>query len=581
MKNLLQKSELNRKLRNFITLCFVCLLAIGNAWGQTTVSINSFSAISGAIDGNISYAAAKGTGTTDPALSSSTLRIYKPSAGNSLGGYVSITAASGYQITSVTLKNSNDRAGTIVYRVDDGDNSTPQSLAKSASIAISDITASSVTFYNSGSDRLSISGFTVTYKSVFSSGTYTITYHANGATSGNVPTDANEYSDGAIAVIYPNVGELSSTCYAFAGWNTAADGTGDPFDPRDTITVNESMTLYAQWTQNTHAITMPDSNQYGTYTSSESVLSSVGCGDNVTLTYTPAAGYGQYAATWSVNGTPITGDSFTMPDEDVEVTVSVEEDLTVSSTIDFENEPSSYSDWTFTNMTSKQTSTITAHGGTYYGTTGGKETASITSVRPIANPNSIVCYVSKQSTNTTSSTWKIQVSTNKSSWTDVETRSASSMSKGEWVEFSADLSVYSNVYVRVYYVGTSAVRNIDDLTLVYTPDQQVAVEAPVINPESGTVFDGTLEVEITADSDASIYYTDNGDIPTNASTWYNGPFSITETKTIKAVAYDGTNYSDVVSATFTKVNPVAISTITSEGNYLVRGTVVATSKRAL
>lgn len=34
MKNLLQKSELNRKLRNFITLCFVCLLAIGNAWGQ-------------------------------------------------------------------------------------------------------------------------------------------------------------------------------------------------------------------------------------------------------------------------------------------------------------------------------------------------------------------------------------------------------------------------------------------------------------------------------------------------------------------------------------------------------------------
>lgn len=135
--------------------------------------------------------------------------------------------------------------------------------------------------------------------------------------------------------------------------------------------------------------------------------------------------------------------------------------------IDFEGESNSYTDWEFTNMTSKQTGSITAHGGTYYGTTGGKTTASIKSKDKISSPSSLACYVSKQSTNTTSSTWYIQVSEDGSTWTNVKTQSASSMSKGTWVEFIADLSSYSNVYVRVYYDGTTAVRNIDDLTLTY------------------------------------------------------------------------------------------------------------------
>ena len=76
--------------------------------------------------------------------------------------------------------------------------------------------------------------------------------------------------------------------------------------------------------------------------------------------------------------------------------------------------------------------------------------------------------MSKTSNNTTSSSWKIQVSLDGSTWTDVKTQSAVSMSKGEWVEFTADLSSYSNVYVRVAYSGTTAVRAIDNLTFTYT-----------------------------------------------------------------------------------------------------------------
>ena len=36
--------------------------------------------------------------------------------------------------------------------------------------------------------------------------------------------------------------------YDFAGWNTAADGTGTPYADKANITTNENVTLYAQWT---------------------------------------------------------------------------------------------------------------------------------------------------------------------------------------------------------------------------------------------------------------------------------------------------------------------------------------------
>lgn len=137
-------------------------------------------------------------------------------------------------------------------------------------------------------------------------------------------------------------------------------------------------------------------------------------------------------------------------------------------TIDFESVATGYPDWNFVNMLSKETGKITAKGGTYYGTTGQKATASITTTTAIPYPTSITFYVSKQSTNTTSSSWKIQVSSDNLTWTDVKTQSATSMTKGSWVEVTQDLSSYDHVYVRIYYTGSTAVRNIDDVTLTYS-----------------------------------------------------------------------------------------------------------------
>lgn len=162
------------------------------------------------------------------------------------------------------------------------------------------------------------------------------------------------------------------------------------------------------------------------------------------------------------------------------ITVTYGEDSPTPGVIDFESPASTYTYWKFTNMQSQQSDKITAHGDSYYGTTGdengGKATASISTYAKVARPKTLTCYVSKQSNNTNYSIWYIQVSSDGKEWKTVEEKDATSMDKGVWVEFTADLLPYSDVYVRVYYEGSTAIRNIDDLTL-----DMVEPTAPLIN----------------------------------------------------------------------------------------------------
>lgn len=154
--------------------------------------------------------------------------------------------------------------------------------------------------------------------------------------------------------------------------------------------------------------------------------------------------------------------------------------------IDFEKSTSSYSDWTFVNMESMK-SDITAHSGSFFGTTGGKTTASIVTKSPVESPKSITFYISKTSTNAKASSWKIQTSKDSKNWETVNTLSASSMDKGKWVEVTQDLSSYKNMYVRVYYEGTTAVRAIDDLTLVCSESTEPSLNVNTTSVDFGAV----------------------------------------------------------------------------------------------
>lgn len=81
--------------------------------------------------------------------------------------------------------------------------------------------------------------------------TYTVTYNGNTRTSGNVPTDGSSpYAAGSSVTILGNSGTLAKTGYTFAGWNTAANGSGTSYSEGDTFTINANTILYARWTLN-------------------------------------------------------------------------------------------------------------------------------------------------------------------------------------------------------------------------------------------------------------------------------------------------------------------------------------------
>ncbi len=81
--------------------------------------------------------------------------------------------------------------------------------------------------------------------------TYSVIYNGNSNTGGIAPTDANAYQQGSTVTVKSNTGNLSKTGYTFAGWNTAADGTGTTYAAGASITMpGANITLYAVWTKN-------------------------------------------------------------------------------------------------------------------------------------------------------------------------------------------------------------------------------------------------------------------------------------------------------------------------------------------
>lgn len=75
-----------------------------------------------------------------------------------------------------------------------------------------------------------------------------VTYDANGATSGFVPTYSSPSTDLLNSYyVADNVGILHKPGYVFSTWNTKADGTGKDYDPNSVIYAPEYVTLYAKW----------------------------------------------------------------------------------------------------------------------------------------------------------------------------------------------------------------------------------------------------------------------------------------------------------------------------------------------
>lgn len=243
--------------------------------------------------------------------------------------------------------------------------------------------------------------------------------------------------------------------------------------------------------------------------------------------------------------------------EDVEMALTLRVVSPVTSyDIDFEtNFVEAYTNWDFVNIASASTA-ITAHGGTYYGNTGGKTTASITTKAKVALPGTLTFYTSKESTNTTASNWTVSVSADGSVWEDVASFDATTGDKGEWTERTADLKTYSNVFVRIAYGNSGAVRAIDDISLAMR--EAAEVEKPTIIGQTPFYPSTTVTMDIVTEG-ADIIYTIGGADPVGGDNTYTEPLVLTETHTIKARGFKGVKLGEVVTKTFTKATPITVA----------------------
>ena len=112
---------------------------------------------------------------------------------------------------------------------------------------------------------------------------YTLTYDANGATSGTAPVDGSSpYLPNTAITTAGNSGSLAKSSFNFTGWNTRADGQGTHYNAStaNAFNITANTTLYAEWTPN-----VPSSaclaGDFGSVTMNKSTS-----GSTTTFTYT-------------------------------------------------------------------------------------------------------------------------------------------------------------------------------------------------------------------------------------------------------------------------------------------------------
>jgi len=111
------------------------------------------------------------------------------------------------------------------------------------------------TSYSNGASYGPMGAGDVTLYAQWTPITYTVAYNDNGSTSGSTASSSHTY-DVSKAL---TANGFSKTGYNFAGWNTAANGSGTSYSNQQSVqnltaTNGATVTLYAQWTINQYTI---------------------------------------------------------------------------------------------------------------------------------------------------------------------------------------------------------------------------------------------------------------------------------------------------------------------------------------
>ena len=83
-----------------------------------------------------------------------------------------------------------------------------------------------------------------------------VTYDANGADSGSVPIDNNDYGWNSTVTVLGNTGGLQKAGYTFEGWKRLTMSGWETLDPGDTFKIKFDTTLHAVWEESITSYTL-------------------------------------------------------------------------------------------------------------------------------------------------------------------------------------------------------------------------------------------------------------------------------------------------------------------------------------
>ena len=159
------------------------------------------------------------------------------------GCTITVSVASGYVINSITIAYSGSYGPATV---------TVGGVEVTGTNNVFQIAGSSFVLSDGLTGQVRMTSVSIDYGTA--SQNINVTYNANGATSGTVPTDNTNYEKNASVTVLGNTGNLSKgEKFVFAGWTINPNGTGTIYGPSEgqthTYTITSSTTFYAKWNQ--------------------------------------------------------------------------------------------------------------------------------------------------------------------------------------------------------------------------------------------------------------------------------------------------------------------------------------------
>jgi uncharacterized repeat protein (TIGR02543 family) len=225
--------------------------------------------------------------------------------------YYSLDGTSWITVAAGDIATSALPTGTSAYNytTTGAPSSTNCGIINKSNITISSLNiAPGSSFYlkwvlnTSGGNSQGIGIDNVVCTATFSPPTYSLTYNGNGNTSGTAPVDpTSPYVSGATVTTLGNTGSLAKTGSTFAGWNTAANGSGTAQAASSTFSMPAANTvLYAQWTTNNYTVTFDANTGSGSMTNQTIVY---GAAANLTSNSFTKIGYSFAGWNTLANGT--------------------------------------------------------------------------------------------------------------------------------------------------------------------------------------------------------------------------------------------------------------------------------------